>query len=176
MATKNTRISVMLKPEVAEILFRLSKLTKQSQSSIIGEIIEVTSPTFERMIILLEAAKSASANVLVDAKASLEDAEKKALDLLGISETLFDRTEAAFNLPPHVTRGSHLPKSAAIASTSPMKTGDLHENLFSPDLQIQNHTNNVKKSSKSKSKKDLSLKNDLKASTSVLKVKKGQST
>ncbi len=140
MATKNPRISVMLKPESDQILSRLSAVSKQSKSSIIADFIEDTCmPMFERMVIVLEAAANASEDAKAAAKQGFVDAEKKLLDVVGITTDLFEEasaplfndekalprragqaprnTRGAAARPPHVTRGSGTPNRPNKAPT-----------------------------------------------------------
>ena len=150
MATKNPRISVMLKPESDAILTRLSAATKQSKSSIIAEFLEDTCmPMFERMVIVLEAAATATDDAKAAAKQGFAEAEEKLLGVVGMTTDLFDtasypilessekaaggtgrggraaaraaRTEPA--RPPHVTRGSGTPNTGTKTAISPMKAG-----------------------------------------------------
>jgi hypothetical protein len=150
MATKNPRISVMLKPESDAILSRLSAATKQSKSSIIAEFLEDTCmPMFERMVVVLEAAATATDDAKAAARQGFADAEEKLLGVVGMTTDLFDtasrpilesskkatdgtgrggraaaraaRTEPA--RPPHVTRGSGTPNTGTKTANSPMKVG-----------------------------------------------------
>jgi len=91
MATKNPRVSVMLKPESDAILSRLSAATKQSKSAIIAEFLEDTCmPMFERMVTVLEAAATATDDAKAAAKQGFADAEQKLLGVVGITNELFD--------------------------------------------------------------------------------------
>lgn len=149
MATKNPRISVMLKPESDAILTRLSAVSKQSKSSIIAEFLEDTCmPMFERMVVVLEAAATATDGAKAAARQGFADAEEKLLGVVGMTTDLFDiaarpiledaaeatgrtgrRGRAATPAageeparPPHVTRGSGTPNRQAKADIAPMKT------------------------------------------------------
>ena len=150
MSTKNPRISVMLKPSTSALLIRVGQLTKQSQSSMISEIVESAEPVFERLITVLEAALLVSQQLKDDTKKHLEDAEQKLHDQLGVTLALFDEVSAPIVneaikvkessqstadslgepqgsgcalLPPHVTRGSHPPNKTNTNTNSPMKKG-----------------------------------------------------
>jgi hypothetical protein len=148
MATKNPRISVMLRPESDVILSRLSAVSKQSKSSIIAEFLEDTCmPMFERMVIVLEAAANATDEAKAATKQGFADAEEKLLGVIGMSTDLFDQAarpvmdEAAAKRtdgetrkrraarpdsaaqPPYVTRGSGTPNRQAKADITAMKTG-----------------------------------------------------
>jgi hypothetical protein len=159
MATKNPRISVMLKPSTSALLIRVGQLTKQSQSAMIAEIIESTEPVFERLITVLEAAQLVSQDLKDGTKKSLEVAEQKLHEQLGFTLAMFDEvsapivdaaTELRFSqesgkstadslrepqgsggvhLPPHVTRGSHTPKISNTVPNSPMKKALLKPSL-----------------------------------------------
>jgi len=150
MATKNPRISVMLKPESDVILTRLSAASGQSKSSIIAEFLEDTCmPMFERMATVLEAAATATDGAKAAARQGFADAEEKLLGVMGMTTDLFetasrpllDEHAATRSLgrggraaapadgaqreprPPHVTRGSGTPNTVTKTSISPMKPG-----------------------------------------------------
>lgn len=57
MSTANPRITVTLQPEVHAVLRRLSQLTKNSQSAIVGDLLMESLPVFERMAEVLDAAE-----------------------------------------------------------------------------------------------------------------------
>ena len=57
MPTLNPRLTITLQPQLAAILRRLSQLTGNSQSSMIGELLADSLPIFERMVEVLEAAQ-----------------------------------------------------------------------------------------------------------------------
>ena len=59
MPAKNPRLTITLQPSLAAQLRKLSELTGNSQSSMIGELLEGSGPVFDRMIQVLEAAKKA---------------------------------------------------------------------------------------------------------------------
>lgn len=148
MATKNPRISVMLKPESNALLTRLSAVTRQSKSGIIAEFLEETCmPMFERMVTVLEAAATATEDAKEATRQGFVEAEEKLLGIVGMTSDLFDlaarpvmeeaaaeRTDGRTrqrpparpdpaSRPPHVTRGSGTPNTATKADKSPMKTG-----------------------------------------------------
>lgn len=56
MPTLNPRITITLQPSVHATLRRLSELTGNSQSAMVGELLEQSLPIFERMVKVLEAA------------------------------------------------------------------------------------------------------------------------
>lgn len=99
MATKNPRISVMIKPESEAILTRLSAVTGQSKSSIIAEFLEDTCmPMLERLVIVLEAASSATDDAKLALRQGFADAEHKLANIAGVKIPLpVDRSEAVEN-------------------------------------------------------------------------------
>ena len=168
MATKNPRISVMLKPESDAILSRLSAVTKQSKSSIIAEFLEDTCmPMFERMVVVLEAAATATDDAKAAARQGFADAEEKLLGVVGMTTDLFDqasrpvleeaeakRTDGRTRKrpparpdspprPPHVTRGSGTPNTSAETAKSPMKTGSGEVSPKEADLRGVEWWNNL---------------------------------
>lgn len=56
MPAVNPRLTITLQPEVAAVLRRLSELSGQSQSSLVGELLEQSLPVFERMAGAMHAA------------------------------------------------------------------------------------------------------------------------
>jgi hypothetical protein len=59
MPAKNPRLTITLQPTLAAQLRKLSELTGNSQSGLIGELLEGSGPVFDRMIQVMEAAKTA---------------------------------------------------------------------------------------------------------------------
>lgn len=129
MATKNPRISVMLRPESDVILSRLSAVSKQSKSSIIAEFLEETCmPMFERMVVVLEAAANATDEAKAATKQGFADAEEKLLGVIGMTTDLFDQAsrpvmdEAAAKRTDGGTRKRHSARPDS-AAPPPCNTG-----------------------------------------------------
>lgn len=59
MTTKNPRLTITLQPVLAAQLRRISALTGNSQSALISELLEGSTPVFTRIIQVLEAAETA---------------------------------------------------------------------------------------------------------------------
>lgn len=57
MPAVNPRITITLRPGVHAVLRRMSELTGESQSAIVAELLDKSSPVFERMVRVLEAAE-----------------------------------------------------------------------------------------------------------------------
>ena len=82
MPASNPRITITLAPQVHAILRRLSELTGNSQSGLVGELLLESMPVFERMVQVLQAAEKLKAEAdaskasigkgLVEAQGKLE--------------------------------------------------------------------------------------------------------
>jgi hypothetical protein len=57
MPATNPRLTVTLTPAVHAILKELSRITGESQSALIGQVLEQSQPVFERMVQMLQAAE-----------------------------------------------------------------------------------------------------------------------
>lgn len=84
MTTANPRITVTLQPATYAVLQRLAQATGDSMSASVAELIDVSIPVFERVIMALEAAKSIEDNAKTEIKAGLSRAQDKLEGQLGI--------------------------------------------------------------------------------------------
>ena len=91
MPAKNPRITITLKPILATQLKRLSELTGSSQSGLIGEMLDGSIPVFERLIVVLEAAHQAKAELKDHMSESLQAGQAKVEAQLGLALEEFDR-------------------------------------------------------------------------------------
>lgn len=85
MPTQNPRLSVTLKPEVAAVLRRVCDLADKSQSAFVGELLESSVPVFERMARVLEAAHHAREHMAKDMVSSLDRAQTRIEQQLGLA-------------------------------------------------------------------------------------------
>src|SRR5450830_1718998 len=90
MPAKNPRLTITLQPVIAAQLRRLSELTGNSQSALIAELLDGTSPVFDRVIRVLEAAQQAQNSIKGSLAHSLDDAQTKVEQQLGLVLDLFD--------------------------------------------------------------------------------------
>ena len=90
MPTKNPRLTVTLQPGTSAQLAELSRLTGDSQSAIIADILEKSSPVFDRVIKVLSAAEQAKAELKGRMAADLEQAQAKIESQLGLALDGFD--------------------------------------------------------------------------------------
>lgn len=92
MQTLNPRISVSLTPAVAAVLRELSKLAGNSQSAIVGELLESSLPVFERVVSALRAASFIQESAKTEIAAGLERAQVKLESQMGLMLGEFDDT------------------------------------------------------------------------------------
>lgn len=90
MPAKNPRLTVTVKPSLKAQLERLSELTGNSQGALVSDLLEGSEQVFERLIVVLEAAKVARENISSDMSEGLEAAQKKLENQLGFTLELFD--------------------------------------------------------------------------------------
>lgn len=87
MPAVNPRITITITPELHAVLRRLSELSGQSQSGIVGELLGESVPVFERMVTVLEAAQKLKAEAergTEELKAGLIDAHQKLERQMGL--------------------------------------------------------------------------------------------
>lgn len=87
MPATNPRLTITLQPSVAAVLRRLSELTGNSQSSIVGDLLHESLSTFERMAVVLDAAVALKAQALEvpsEIRASLQQAQGRLEQQLGL--------------------------------------------------------------------------------------------
>jgi len=90
MPAKNPRLTITLQPTLAAQLRKLSELTGNSQSALIGELLEGSGPVFDRMIQVMEAAKTAKESMRGRMASDLEQAQAKIESQLGLALDGFD--------------------------------------------------------------------------------------
>jgi len=90
MPTKNPRLTITLQPSLAAQLRTLSELTGSSQSSLIADLLDGSGPVFDRMIQVLQAAKTAKEAMKGKLVADMEEAQTKMEGALGIAMEGFD--------------------------------------------------------------------------------------
>ena len=91
MPAKNPRLTITLQPSLAAQLRKLSELTGNSQSALIGELLEGSGPVFDRMIQVLEAAKTAKESMRGKLADDMEQAQIKMEGALGVVMEGFDQ-------------------------------------------------------------------------------------
>jgi len=108
MPATNPRITITLQPSVHAILRRMSELTGNSQSAIVGDLLAESSSIFERMVRILEAAeklKQQGRAVGEEFKESLNSAQANMEAQLGlVLETMDDQEGTLLSLAEVVER------------------------------------------------------------------------
>jgi len=90
MPAKNPRLTITLQPAVAAQLAELSRLTGDSQSSIIADLLSQAAPVFDRLIKVLQAAQQAKFELKERVAADLDQAQAKIEQHLGLVLDDFD--------------------------------------------------------------------------------------
>ena len=90
MPAKNPRLTITLQPSLSAQLRKLSELTGNSQSALIADLLEGTGPVFDRMIQVLEAAKTAKESMRGKLADDMEHAQSKMEGALGLVLEGFD--------------------------------------------------------------------------------------
>ena len=111
---KNPRLTITLQPTLAAQLRKLSELTGNSQSSLIGELLEGSGPVFDRMIQVMEAAKTAKESMRGRIAGDIEQAQARLEEGLGMALEGFDQwTGSLLDEAEAVTRRGVGKRSAA---------------------------------------------------------------
>lgn len=90
MPTHNPRLTVTLKPSTYAQIQEVSRLTGNSLSSMMAEILEQSEPVFARLIQVLTAAEQAKLEVRERMGADLAKAQARVEKQLGLALTEFD--------------------------------------------------------------------------------------
>lgn len=137
MPTAKPRITVTLEPHSHEILSRLSAVSGDSMSQIVAGFVEMAIPSLERVVAIMEKAKSAPDEFRAGLRASIDRADRALIPTLehAIGEAQAFLSEAAGNAPlgaqnggstpVPVTRGSGRPKRAIRGSRTGATSGAL---------------------------------------------------
>lgn len=124
MATNKPRITITLTKRQHEVITAISDASGQSMSSILGEIVEVTMPTFERMAATLQKIKSVRqleqsrlADAMENAQAALEPI---AMAAVGQFDLFLANVESAAGMAATPARagGAGLPESTSAPATN----------------------------------------------------------
>lgn len=114
MPAKNPRLTITLQPTLAAQLRKLSELTGNSQSGLIGELLEGSGPVFDRMIQVMEAAKTAKEAMRGRIAGDIEKAQSRVEEGLGMALEGFDQwTGSLLDEAEVVTRRGVGKRSAA---------------------------------------------------------------
>jgi hypothetical protein len=93
MPTAKPRISVTLSDSTASILKEMSELTGNSQSAIVGELLEQSQTVFSRMVKLLRVARGVQESARTEIVASINAAQERVEAQLGLALDDMDQVE-----------------------------------------------------------------------------------
>lgn len=82
MSTAKPRITVTLESHPYEVLSRLSAAGGESMSAILSQLLDAALPSMERLVVVLERARDAPAEVLAGLSAAVERAERDLMPAL----------------------------------------------------------------------------------------------
>jgi hypothetical protein len=119
MPTKNPRISIMVPPLLAAQLRRLSELTGNSQSALVGELLEGSETVFARLIRVLEAAQEARHSMRDSLVNDLENAQGRVEQQLGLALDLVDHHAPLLDGVEDIKRRAGRGGSAAATARAP---------------------------------------------------------
>lgn len=119
MPTVNPRITITLTPAVSTVLKEMSRLTGNSQSAFVGELLEHSCSIFERMVQVLKAAERVKTQVNEDIVSSLEGVQLRLEKQLGNDLSDFGLAEGGEKTAPtgRITRRSGRIASAPVATS-----------------------------------------------------------
>lgn len=121
MPAKNPRLTITLQPSLAAQLRKLSELTGNSQSALIGDLLDGTGPVFDRLIQVLEAAKTAKQSMKGKLAEDMEQAQGKMENALGIVMEGFDQlTGSLLDEAEAVTRRARRRGGPASVARAPL--------------------------------------------------------
>ena len=90
MTTKNPRLTITLKPSLSAQLREIARLTGNSQSSLIAELLEGSQVVFDRLIAVLLAADAAKESLKGKITGEVSLAQTKMETQLGLVLETFD--------------------------------------------------------------------------------------
>lgn len=96
MTTKNPRLTITLTPTLYAQLREISRLTGNSQSALIAELLDGSQPVFERVIKVLTAAEGAKQALKGKIAEDMDNAQTKMEAQLGLALDAFDSSTQPF--------------------------------------------------------------------------------
>jgi uncharacterized protein (DUF1778 family) len=122
MATKNPRITITLTPSTHSILQELSRLTGESMSAIVADLLSSNEHVFQRMVAVLQAAKQVKDQGRTEMLSALEKAQGKIEQQLGLAlDSLDEGTRPILQHAEKVTRRAA--KAAKGTEGAPLRGG-----------------------------------------------------
>lgn len=121
MPTKNPRLTITLQPTTAAQLQELSRLTGNSQSALIADLLAGSEPIFARMILVLSAAEQAKSEMKGRWADDLAKSQERIEQQLGL--VLGEMDTATGNLLADVERVRRRAARAGRGEAGPTRTG-----------------------------------------------------
>jgi hypothetical protein len=157
MSTTNPRLTITLQPSVSAQIRELSRLTKNSQSAVISELLESSSPVFERLIQVLTAAETAKAELSGQVHRDLQAAQVRIERQMGlvmadfgdVTKPLLDKVEKISRRTRRATPGpgeagaARGPRGARRVSPTPLSNRGVRydHNIEKSVAPTPSHTN-----------------------------------
>lgn len=102
MSTTKPRITVTLEPHAYEVISRLSAVGGDSMSALVAQFVNVSLPSLERLVVVLERAKAAPEETRLGLVAAVERAERTLLPALMSAQDTCDLFMADLEVVPSV--------------------------------------------------------------------------
>jgi hypothetical protein len=119
MPAKNPRLTITLKPALAAQFRQLSQLTGNSQSALIGDLLEGSEPVLARVIQVLEAAQVAKQSIRGRLAEDMDKAQAQVEGALGVAmEGFHDITGALLKEAEAVTKRAPRQRHASAAQAA----------------------------------------------------------
>ena len=144
MATNRPRITVTLTERQHECLRTMSELQRVSMSSIVGELLEMSVPVFERVCVILRAASDAPEDAIAQLKKSLCQAEE---EVRLIHSQSMDQLDLLVDVAERGASGSE-----AAAPRSAIASDEVRPQPSNRGVRITNYPNSTASKAPSKTK------------------------
>lgn len=156
MTTKNPRLTITLTPTLSAQLREISRLTGNSQSSLIAELLEGSQPVFDRVIRVLSAAEDAKQALKGRVADDIDRAQTKVEAQLGLAlEELDNATQPFLDQMEAIKRRARRPGDAPApadgarsATSTPMSNRGVRSTPPRTKSQAKRSTSRVSKGGK----------------------------
>jgi hypothetical protein len=123
MPTANPRIQVTVKPSQYELLKRLAKLQGRSMSKVISELFDEIEPVYERVAVVLQAAKRAQSSANEGMRQAFEKAEGEMAPHVAAAMGQFDLLVSTFGAGADTGGASSASASVSLPTPGPVTRG-----------------------------------------------------
>jgi hypothetical protein len=151
MPTQNPRITITLRPATHAQLQALSRLTGNSQSALVGDLLSQASPVFEKMILVLDAAHRVKGSINEKIISDLADSQQRVESQLGlVLDDLDAATAPILELAEKVSRRGTRAKATPRTGTAPRHRFTPISNRGVRTAQVIDNKGKQKKSTEAK--------------------------